>query len=62
MTGKENGAAALIKKHVHLINPEQVVLTVHCIIHQEALCGKALKMAHVMNAVVKLSTISVPRD
>ena len=53
MTGKENGAAALIKKLVHLLNPEQVVFTVHCIIHQEALCGKALKMDHVMNAVVK---------
>ena len=52
MTGKENGAAALIKKLVHLLNPEQVVF-VHCIIHQEALCGKALKMDHVMNAVVK---------
>ena len=36
MTGNENGAAALIKKHVNLLNPEQVVLKVHCIIHQEA--------------------------
>ena len=28
MTGKENGTAALIQKHVvHLLNPEQVVLT-----------------------------------
>ena len=54
MTGKENGAAALIKKHVHLLNPEQVVLTIHCIIYQEALCRKALKMDHVMDAVVKV--------
>ena len=53
MMGKENGAAALIKKYVHRDHSNQV-LTVHCLIHQEALCGKAMKMAHVMDTVVKI--------
>lgn len=26
----------------------------HCIIHQEALCGKALKMYHIMNTVTQV--------
>ena len=53
MMGKENGAAALIKKYVHRDHSNQV-LTVHCLIHQEALCGKAMRMAHVMDTVVKI--------
>ena len=53
MTGKENGAVALLKKHLRESKFEQDILTVHCVIHQEALCAKTLKMTHVMELVVK---------
>jgi len=48
LVGKENGAVALLKKHLRESNFEQDILTVHCFIHQEALCAKTLKMTHVM--------------
>ena len=54
MMGEENGAAALIKKFFHRDHSKQDVLSVHCIIHQEVLCGKAMKMTHVMDTVVKI--------
>ena len=40
MTGKENGAVSLLKKHLRESKFEQDILTVHCVIHQEALCAK----------------------
>ena len=53
MTAKENGAVSLLKKHLRESKFEQDILTVHCVIHQEALCAKALEMTHVMELVVK---------
>ena len=53
MTGKENGAVLLLKKHLRESKFEQDILTVHCVIDQEALCAKTLKMTHVMELVVK---------
>ena len=53
MTGKGNGLVSLLKKHLRESKFEQDILTVHCVIHQEALCSKTLKMTHVMELVVK---------
>ena len=50
---KREQRVALMKKYVHRDHSNQV-LTVHCCIHQEALCGKAMKMADVMDTVVKI--------
>lgn len=53
-----DGAAALTGKHVGCLSLltkflERPLLTYHCIIHQEALCGKTLNMKHVMDVVLK---------
>ena len=48
MIGKVNGATTLLE--IFLKRP---ILKYHCIIHQEALCGKTLNMQHVMLPVVK---------
>ena len=53
MIGKENGAVALLKKHLRELKFKQNILTVYCVIHQEALCAKTLNMTHVMELVVK---------
>ena len=46
MVGNKVGLVGLLKKNgVHCI-------TLHCIIHQEALCGKILQMSDVMKIVV----------
>lgn len=48
LTGKQSGCLALLEKF--LCRP---ILKYHCIIHQEALCGKTLNLKHVMDVVVK---------
>ena len=51
MVGKKKGVAALLKEKVLEPNggkPKQF----HCIIHQQALCGKVLNWMHVMSVVV----------
>ena len=53
MTGKENGAVALPKKHLRESKFELDILSCRCVIHQEALCAKTLKMTHAMELVVK---------
>ena len=53
ITGKKDGAVAPFKKHLRESKFEQDLLTVHCVIHQEILCAKTLKMTHVMELVVK---------
>ena len=42
ITGKENGAVVFLKKHRLKSKFEQDIPTVHCFIHQEALCVKIL--------------------
>jgi hypothetical protein len=54
MIGKESGVVALIRKMVKEECPNQEVTSFHCIIHQQTLCGKALKLEHVMKPVVKI--------
>ena len=52
-TGKNSGAVSLIMKMVKEKWSQQEVISFHCIIHQEVLCGKGLKLDHVMQPVVK---------
>ena len=53
MTGKENGAVALLKKNLKESDFTKDVITLHCFIHQESLCAQRIKMTHVMDVVVK---------
>ena len=46
--GKQNWSSWIAKK-----NGDNCV-TLHCVIHQEALCGKVLKMMNAMQSVVKM--------
>lgn len=48
MTGRYAGCLSLLE--AFLMRP---VLKYHCIIHQEALCGKVLDLKHVMSVVLK---------
>ena len=48
MRGSKTGLVGLLKKYG--IN----CVTLHCVIHQEALCGKVLKMMNAMQSVVKM--------
>lgn len=50
MVGKINGFIALCKKDESFSN----FMSYHCIIHQEALCGKILPFEHVMKIVTKI--------
>jgi len=52
MVGRRAGVASLLKNKVLSINPNQQISCIHCIIHQEVLCSKVLKMNHVMDVVV----------
>ena len=53
MIGKENGAAALLKKYLQESDFTQDVVTLHCFIHQESLCAQSKTMTHVMDVAVK---------
>lgn len=44
MVGKKAGVVVKLRERVQAVNPEQVFWNVHCILHQEALCSKSLKM------------------
>ena len=48
MVGSQNGLVELRRKNK--ING----VALHCIIHQEALCGKVLKMMNVIQSVIKM--------
>ena len=53
-----DGAKAMVKRKTGLIGllTENGINcnTLHCVIHQEALCGKVLKMMIVMQSVIKM--------
>lgn len=53
MCGERSGLVGLVKQKLLEENCPESVTTYHCIIHQEALCGKVLKMDHVMSTVTK---------
>ncbi|XP_033842309.1 general transcription factor II-I repeat domain-containing protein 2-like [Periophthalmus magnuspinnatus] len=54
LTGKNVGLLKRIQDKVKEENPEQDVIFLHCIIHQESLCKSVLQFSHVTNPVVKL--------
>lgn len=53
MVGKKAGVVAKLREKVQTENPEQEFWNFHCIIHQEALCSRSLKMDNVMDVVIK---------
>ncbi|KAG1935508.1 SCAN domain-containing protein [Pimephales promelas] len=52
MTGRKNGLVALVQRKLEEENVEEAI-ALHCIIHQQALCGKCLGFDNVMSVVVK---------
>ncbi|XP_059848068.1 general transcription factor II-I repeat domain-containing protein 2A-like [Hypanus sabinus] len=54
LTGKNVGLLRRIQNKVKDENPDQVVIFLHRIIHQESLCKSVLQLNHVVNPVVKL--------
>lgn len=53
LTGKKVGSFKRIQERVKEDNPEQEVIFLHCIIHQEGLCKSALQLDHVVKPVAK---------
>ena len=53
MTGRKAGVATKFREKVQTANGRRDFWTFHCILHQEALCCKSLKMDNVMDVVVK---------
>ncbi|KAJ8001251.1 hypothetical protein DPEC_G00192390 [Dallia pectoralis] len=51
MRGQKNGLVGMIRKKMQDENVTGELTAYHCIIHQESLCGKALKMDHVMSII-----------
>lgn len=43
-----------IQDQVAELNPDQKIIFLHCIIHQEVLCKCVLKMSHVVDTVTKV--------
>ena len=51
MCSSNVGVVGLVKKKVNSLETNE---SVHCILHQEALCSKSLQMKEVMDLVVKI--------
>ncbi|KAI3353881.1 hypothetical protein L3Q82_005096 [Scortum barcoo] len=51
MCGHKSGLVAKIREKMQKENVTRELTAYHCIIHQESLCGKALKMKHVMSTI-----------
>lgn len=54
LTGKNVGLLKRISDKVKQLQPRQEILFLHCIIHQETLCKKVLKLNHVIKVVTKV--------
>jgi hypothetical protein len=59
MVGKKNGLTALEEMEKRTRQASHLVLC-HCVIHQQSLCSKAIKINHVINIVV--STVNLIRS
>ena len=53
MCSQKNGLVGRIREKMLEVNGAGELTAYHCIIHQESLCGKALKMDHVMRTVTQ---------
>jgi hypothetical protein len=61
MAGEKNGLTALITEETEKRTRQASHLVLcHCIIHQQSICSKAIKINHVMNIVV--STVNFVRS
>ncbi|XP_071214539.1 general transcription factor II-I repeat domain-containing protein 2A-like [Salvelinus alpinus] len=54
LTGKNVGLLKRIKDQVAELNPDQKIIFLHCIIHQEVIYKCLLKMSHVVDTVTKV--------
>ena len=62
MVGRVNGVVALIEKERLAAGTKAKLFKTHCIIHQEALCAKSLKMQTGMSVVVKTVNLVRKQD
>ncbi|XP_074488096.1 general transcription factor II-I repeat domain-containing protein 2-like [Sebastes fasciatus] len=53
MCGQKNGLVGRVREKMREENGAGELTAYHCIIHQESLCGKALKMEHVMSTITR---------
>ena len=51
LCGQKSGLVGRIREKMKEENITSELTAYHCIIHQESLCGKALKMEHVMSII-----------
>lgn len=54
LTGKNVGLLKRIQDKIAVQNPQHEIIFLHCIIHQEVLCKKVLKLGHVIDVVTKI--------
>lgn len=54
MVGVDNGVGKRLFSEILQSNPNASFIHIHCIIHQEVLCGKALKFDNVLKIVTKI--------
>ena len=54
LTGKNIGLLKRIQDQVAELNPDQTIIFLHCIIHQEVLSKCVLKMSLVVDTVTKV--------
>ncbi|XP_072412122.1 general transcription factor II-I repeat domain-containing protein 2A-like [Chiloscyllium punctatum] len=59
--GKNIGLLKRMQDKVTEIDPEQKLVFLHCIIHQEVLCKSELKINHVVDVVAKIVNFIRPR-
>ena len=53
MVGEKNGVAVKLRNKLTALPHQFPFYSFHCILHQESVCGKHLKMNHVMFIVTK---------